>query len=512
MNSTLADIKWQRTSSIAVVFFLFHAARKFVINGLPAIAVVGASYASGGPGRRALMLSGLLVLFAISVIYSILHWLRFRFCVIDERILIRRGIFHQEELSVDFVRIQNISIREPFYMRPFGLAILGIDTAGSGKKEIMLGGIRKDLATQLRETILSMVRDEPEENDQVSKAGSDQSLLLSRSGKDIVIYGLTVNFLLWFAIAVGAFFGAQGVAENIFTWVGSKIQVEDVIATAQNSAGFLGPMLLAVGMVFAVLLLLPLISVLGALFRHYGYRLSVDGETYRKTSGLLTRHDESMKRHKIQAIVFRQNFVARYFKRTNMQLRVTSAGSGVESGELPTGPKAPFVIPALHAFEVSDLSTEFFPDSDVASARYSRIDRRRFTTFILALMVIPVLSVTSTLSLLLSWKFVAIVPIVFGIAWLVISRYWKKTGYAVVGDYGFVRRGFIGTQTTVFPLFKVQRVDIRQTPGQRRRGLGHLSIHLASHSLKVPYVRIEDAEKLRDRALYHVESSNEAWY
>jgi len=111
MNSTLSDMKWQRTSPIAVVFFLFHAARKLVSNGLPAIAVAGAAYASGGPGTKTLMLTGLLIFLAFSVISSILHWLRFRFCIVDDRVLVRRGVFHQEELSVEFGRIQNFSIR-----------------------------------------------------------------------------------------------------------------------------------------------------------------------------------------------------------------------------------------------------------------------------------------------------------------------------------------------------------------------------------------------------------------
>ena len=69
-----------------------------------------------------------------------------------------------------------------------------------------------------------------------------------------------------------------------------------------------------------------------------------------------------------------------------------------------------------------------------------------------------------------------------------------------------------GTRITVFPLFKVQRIDIRQTPGQRRKGLAHLSIHLASHSLNIPYICEGDARSFRDLALYHVESSNRAWY
>ena len=82
----------------------------------------------------------------------------------------------------------------------------------------------------------------------------------------------------------------------------------------------------------------------------------------------------------------------------------------------------------------------------------------------------------------------------------------------MVGDYGFIRHGFWGAEITVFPLFKVQRVDIRQTPGQRRKKLAHLAIHLASHSLKISYVDEQDAKLFRDLALYHVESSNRAWY
>lgn len=512
MKSFHADLKWQRTSPIAAVFFLFHAARGLVSNGLPAVAVIVAAYASGGTGRKTIILSGLLILLVISVISSVLQWMRFRFCIIDDRILLRSGVLHQEELSVAFDRMQNISIREPFYMRPFGLAVLAIDTAGSGQKEIILGGIPKDLAMHLRETILSVVETGTADNDEELKTRSDPGQLLSRSGKDIVIYGLTANFVLWIAIAVGAFFGAPDVAENALGWLESRIEVQDVIQTAKNSFGILGSLLMLIGFAIGVLLLLPLVSVMGALIRHYGYRLSVEGETYRRNGGLFTRHDESLKRHKIQAIVLKQNLVARFFKRTNMQLRVASAGSGVDSGQLPAASKSTFLVPSLHPFEVDELSKEFLPDCDITNTRFSRINRRRFSLLILGLMIIPVFAVTGSLSWLVSWKFVAIIPIVFAIAWLAISRYWKVLGYAVAGDYGFVRRGFVGSEITVFPLFKIQRIDVRQTPGQRRKGLAHISIHLASHSLNIPYVRIQDVNKFRDIALYYVESSRQAWY
>ncbi len=513
MSAVDSQLNWQRTSPVAVVFFIFNSVRQFVTNGLPAIAVIVATYASGSPGRKAWMLSGLMVVAVIGMLGSVLSWLRFRFCVVDDRVMVRSGVLHREELSVEFGRIQNVSIREPFYMRPFGLALLIIDTAGSGQKEIILGGISKELATDLREIILSKAKSEPHEPQVNTGTQPDQSILLSRTSKDIIIYGLTVNFILWVLIAVGAFFGAQGVAEEFFSWLATKIQFEDILAAFQTGGGPLGSVLLLIGTVFLIFLLLPLISVLGALFRHHGYQLSVEGETYRRNSGLLTRHDESLKRHKIQAIILRQNFVARFFKRTNMQLRVASAGTGTESGQLPTGPKATFLVPALHKSEMIDLVSEFFPACKIDDVVFSRINRRRLNMVILGWAVLPfLLLISGILSLAVSWIFAFMLPLGLTLAWLIVSLVWKKIGYGVVGDYGFVRRGFLGTQTTVFPLFKVQRVDIRQTPGQRRKGMAHLSIHLASHSLKIPYVCEQDARHFRDLALYYIESSNRAWY
>ena len=513
MSLMSAKLTWQRTSPVAVVFFLFNGIRQFITNGLPALAVGVAAYASAGSTAKSWMLTGLLVFALLSTIGAILNWLRFRFCVNNNKVLVRSGVLKREELTVEFGRIQNISIREPIYMRPFGLTLLSIDTAGSGQKEIVLGGISKNVALQLRETILATTKAGAPAPLEEIEDSDDKSLLLSRNAKDIVIYGLTVNFILWVVVAVGAFFGASGVAENFFTWLANYIQIEDVMAAVERAGGMIGAVLIVILVSLLMFLLLPLISVAGALVRHYGYRLRVEGETYRKTCGLLTRHDESMKRHKIQAMVLKQNFVARFFKRTNMQLRIASAGSGIESGQLPTGPKTTFLIPALNDDELTELVPEFLPGCDYANVQFSRINRRRFSLVMIGWAVMPpLLLITGILSSIVNWMFLLLLPVGLALAWIIVSQVWGKSGYGVVGNYGFIRHGFLGAEVTLFPLFKVQRVDIRQTPGQRRKKLAHLAIHLASHSLKISYVRELDARQFRDLALYHVESSNRAWY
>ena len=512
MAKAETGLHWQRTSPVAVVFFISRMVRQFVAQALPSMAVLLGLVAATDL-QLSSILWGALALGVVGVVAAVLSYLRFRFCITDDRVLVRSGVVHKEELIVEFNRIQNITIKEPFYMRPFGLALLSIDTAGSRGKEITLGGIAKPLARALRETILSEQRPVTGDNIDEPVCEIEPTLLLARSRRDIVIYGLTANFLLWIAIAFGAAGSTYDFWEDLFLWLGKRVKIEDLMMAVQSDANAVIGVLMIIGLVLAVVLLLPLISVIGALLRHYGYRLTVDGETYRKISGLLSRHDESMKRHKIQAVVWKQNFVARWFRRINIQLRVASAGSGKDSGMWPGGSKSTFLIPALHPSEAINLTAEFLPDCQPDQVAFSSVDRRRYIIKFLGLRWLPpIVGVSIIPSILVSWKFALAIPVAVGFAWLIVHQIWKKLGYGIVGEYGFIRSGFVGTQITVFPLFKVQRIDIRQTPFQKSAGLANLTIHLASHSLTVPYLRMQDAGRFRNLALYYVESTDRPWY
>lgn len=511
MASADPRLHWQRTSPLAVVFFITRFARQFVMNALPAMVLL-LGLAAASDLQWPSILTGVLVVVAVGVSASVLSYLRFRFCITDDAVLVRSGVVHREELIVEFDRIQNITIKEPFYMRPFGLALLSIDTAGSVKKEITLGGIAKPLALTLRNTILS--GEQPLTTDDIEEPvfATEPTLLLARSRRDIVIYGLTVNFFLWVVVAFGAVFSTE-ISQTFLHRLASRFKLDVLLTTAQSDDSAVVGMLVIIGLILAALLLLPLISVIGALLRHYGYRLTVDAETYRKNSGLLSRHDESMKRHKIQAVVWKQNSVARWFGRINIQLRVASAGSGMDSAQLQIGSKSTFLVPALHPAEAIDLTAEFLPGCQSDQVAFSSVDRRRYTLKTLSWDWLPfILGACILPTILVSWKIALAVPLAMGFAWLIVHQCWRKLGWGVVGEYGFVRTGFIGTMITVFPLFKVQRIDIRQTPFQHRAGLANLTIHLASHSLTVPYMRMQDAGRFRNLALYYVESTDRPWY
>ena len=74
------------------------------------------------------------------------------------------------------------------------------------------------------------------------------------------------------------------------------------------------------------------------------------------------------------------------------------------------------------------------------------------------------------------------------------------------------RSGFLGYRTVGLQFRKVQRITVLQSRYQRHKGLATLRIYMASGSVRIPYIEHAAAKRLRDYALYKVESSRQAWH
>ena len=88
MSLSSANLIWQRTSPVAVVFFLLNSVRQIITNGLPAMAVVVAAFVSVSDTNKSWMLTGLLGFALLTTIGAILNWVRYRFCVNDDKVLV----------------------------------------------------------------------------------------------------------------------------------------------------------------------------------------------------------------------------------------------------------------------------------------------------------------------------------------------------------------------------------------------------------------------------------------
>lgn len=80
-------------------------------------------------------------------------------------------------------------------------------------------------------------------------------------------------------------------------------------------------------------------------------------------------------------------------------------------------------------------------------------------------------------------------------------RQFRHIAWRLDGDGLAIRRGRMFQRETRVPVTRVQHLDLRRGPWQRRRGLATLVVHTAGtrHSaVTLPHLDANDAERLRD--------------
>ena len=300
-------------------------------------------------------------------------------------------------------------------------------------------------------------------------------------------------------------------AERLFTAFAERVLGEDLseaVGTAA-SAGALpvaGTVFLFVGVLAAILVLA---SLAGAVLRYFRFELTADGKRFSSTGGLLTRHEHAMQYNKIQGLYLSQNPVQRLLRVFKLSAR--QAASDQQSA------KKSFLMPLLDAGVLRAFTREAYGDEFVnADLNPSRQDYHRVAPHYLRSRtmlygLLPALGATALLAgnsgfaaaLALLW-----IPATY----LYFRRRYRVMGIRLAPDGLSYRRGVLGFRVVALLYRKVQRVSVRQSPFQRRRGTAGLSLYLASGTVRIPYLRLADAERLRDYILFRVESDRRAWH
>ena len=78
----------------------------------------------------------------------------YKFRVHNQHVEIHHGVFQRRYTNLPLWRIQNVKIERPFYYRPFGYALVVLDTAGSGKEEAKIVAVPEDYAEALKKQVL----------------------------------------------------------------------------------------------------------------------------------------------------------------------------------------------------------------------------------------------------------------------------------------------------------------------------------------------------------------------
>ncbi len=101
------------------------------------------------------VLCGLLFFLVVPIFYALWRWIEtrcHRFAVSDQRIRITQGVLNKSVSSIELYRVKDVVLRQPFWLRLFGLGNVDLLTSDVTEPLLTLPAVPN--AAELREKIL----------------------------------------------------------------------------------------------------------------------------------------------------------------------------------------------------------------------------------------------------------------------------------------------------------------------------------------------------------------------
>jgi len=506
--------KWQRLSPMSIIFFIGKFIAHLLKDALPSLAPIAIVIFNSD---NKLWITGLIGIGFIGLILinAFLQFWFFKFKIEGQKVLINDGVFKKNHRMIQFDRIQNINVLQPLYFKPFQLVNLQIETAGAKGNEADLAGISGRFADYLRTHVLHQKKESQNVSmeDSETTNQSKEQVLAKASMRDLVNYGVSSNGVFWFFILIAPIFSMTD--KVLEKW----ITKDDFTKMAEFfGGGASGSIFLIVAAVVLTILLMFSFSILGAILRYFNYQLTVvesdsdysphqTEKTLKRSSGLLTSYQESLKLQKIQTVISQSNFIGRWLKVENLTLGQVSSNQNN-----PKNRASLFVIPARTATEsllIKNRLLENLPESIETTG----INRRYVNKTITFKVFLPALLICIPIYIHFQQPAILLIPFLFSILMLpLVLRRWRAYRFGMKDGFARFERGLFGFRHIIFPLFKIQRVEIRQSPIQKRRDLATLKIYLASNRVQMQYIPMSTAQKWMRVIVNHIEGTKRAWY
>lgn len=513
MSNTISEeqsssLHWQKVSPWAVLYFVVYFSVRFVKDGLLNLLPMLVVFVTQVENKLFwAQVAGAIAIVTL-LIYSILYYINFKFCISDDHeILLNKGVFKKERLTLKFSRVQNVNIAEPFYFTPVNLVNCIFDAAGSVTQEAVLPGVTKAYAQQMRKQIFAFKAQQQPDEQTPSSEHFEAENSLRISNKEIAKFGLMSNMAILAMAAIAPFINVlvDFLEQQIIAKVEGFYQQE--LGLLASAATFAMITLIALLVLTAVML-----SVGMSLIRFYNFELYFKGQKFKRIAGLLERHQLSMSMDKVQSIVIKQNLMGRLLKRFTVECLQASSG-GIAAGVAAKKNKQTLVLPVLNSEQVDSVCQWIYPWFNSKKLQFNGAERALLYKNLSFYALIPsaIVLLGCYLGDFNAWLSLGVLLILAGLVTLTYQRY----GYYLHEDNGrfymVVRKGMIGVHYRVFELYKAQSARSISTYFMRRAGLKSLYIQLASGFAFMPYIKQQDADYIIDFTLYQAESTQRNW-
>lgn len=467
---------------------------------------------------RLAIAAGSIALGVLVVVFTVLEFLRFRYHVEKDNVLVvTRGVIRRERLEIPFSRIQAVHLTRSVLQRLMGLTGVAIDTAGSAESELQIRALRSAEAHALRQLLSPHPSHiaQPEAGSTATRTPAPGSSVLSASpteaasdrplfalsSRDLLRIGLTMNHFRNGMIAFGGVVGLGGQVTDLI--VG---RIEALPAWQVTLFGLLSGLLWFAGIFFFAGLGI-FISMLLAWVQFHGLRLTLAGDRLELASGLLKRNEFAILLRKVQILRWRSSWLQRAFGLESLSILQARASSEADEKAVK------MVVPGLRPADTQALLA-IFTDIDPSSAGFREIRPIPFHLWLMRFayalpMALPALALLT----LAGWTILPLLLLGAGLPFAWHAGRWAHEARMVRtdGHVVWVYEGWWNQTRSFLQPHQLQRISVTQHFLQSRRGSAHLHLHTAAGTSTLRHIDAQTAHALADEFLARVETHRGPW-
>jgi len=475
-ESLAASVFEGRLHPLTIAFSLLKAARGII----PAMSLLFF-------GNKVYGFMLLTAVVAGTVATALARYFSFTYRIEGNELITQHGILERKQRSIPLERIQEIRVEQGVLHRVFDVVDAKIETGGGGGAEASLSVLSRSEVERLRRAVFERAArirsDTGAGRGEERVAAAPGRVIIRRLGlKDLVLIGLTTNHLISALALAGAIwnFAEDLLQDSFYKRAQETLYRESSRFFMRDAAPAVA---LALAVALAVILIGMIFSTVIAIIRFYGFTLSLSGEDLHRRYGLLTRRSSSLPRRRIQVLKIEEKLFRRLFGLAT--LRADTSGGQRDNEDDDSGRDV--LLPITRRGAVDPLLTIFFPDFDAGPTEGAGgVEWRRVSRLAVRLGAIKGAVVCALAAAILfgaNWRIAALWPLaLLPLVYFISVANYRNLGYTLSGRYFCARRGWAGRSTHVVPIDKIQAVEVRQSPLDRRLGLATLSVDTAGQA------------------------------
>jgi putative membrane protein len=213
------------------------------------------------------------------------------------------------------------------------------------------------------------------------------------------------------------------------------------------------------------------LSVALSVIRYFDFTLVAGGGDLEVSYGLLTRREKGFRRNRVQNVQIEEPILRRWLGLASLRVQTAGYGPGMKADE-----RVETLAPIARRGEIPVYLTVVLPglawDDVEWRPSHPRARRRLFIR-----RALVVLLATAALTFVTPYGLALLAALLP--AWFLATAHYHHLGHARAGDFVLVREGLWNRRTYIVPVRKIQGLHLRQTPLQRRLGLGTLVMDTA---------------------------------